>query len=133
MPDKSKYIDVSDFINKLEHPLKEVIVEVRGIILSVNKEITEHIKWNAPSFCFRNDDRITFKLNKDECVQLVFHSGAKGKDSHDKGPIIEDQTGLLEWVADKRALLTFQDIKEVKMKRDSLIKIVKQWLEATVD
>lgn len=123
-------IDVSDFLNKIDHPLKEIIVEVREIILSADKEITEHIKWNAPSFCYRNDDRITFRLNKNDCVQLIFHSGAKGKDSHDKGAIIDDQTGLLEWVADKRALLTFHDIDEVKMKKDMIIKIVKQWLKA---
>jgi uncharacterized protein YdeI (YjbR/CyaY-like superfamily) len=123
-------IDVCDYINKLDHPLKKVIVEIREIILSTDNEITEHIKWNAPSFCYRNNDRITFRLNKKDCVQLIFHSGAKGKDSHDKGAIIDDQTGLLEWVADKRALLTFYDIDEVIMKKDSIKQIVQQWLEA---
>lgn len=132
MAKKTKYIDVNDFINQLNHPLEEIIEEVREIILSSNKEITEHIKWNAPSFCYRNDDRITFKLNKSDCVQLVFHTGAKGKDNNDKGPVICDQSGLLDWVADKRAVLTFVDINEVKIKRDTIIEIVNQWLEATL-
>ncbi|WP_055667737.1 DUF1801 domain-containing protein [Desnuesiella massiliensis] len=132
MSSKSKYIDVNDFMKNLEHPLKELIEEIREIILSTNKEITEHIKWNAPSFCYRNDDRMTFKLNKNDRVQLVFHTGAKGKDTKDKGHVIDDQTGLLEWVADKRALLTFYSIDEIKIKRASMIKIINQWLEATL-
>ena len=132
MSKKTKYIDVNDFINQLNHPLEEVIEEVRKIVLSANKEITEHIKWNAPSFCYRNDDRITFRLNKNDCVQLVFHTGAKGKDTKDKGPLFQDQSHLLEWVADKRALLTFYDINEVKIKRDEIIEIVNLWLKATL-
>jgi hypothetical protein len=131
MDKKTKNIDINDYINQLKHPKVEIIKEVREIILGVNKEITEHIKWNAPSFCYRNDDRITFKLNKSDCVQLVFHTGAKGKDTNEKGPLFSDQSGLLEWVADKRALLTFFDINDVKIKRDAIIEIVTQWLEAT--
>ena len=42
---------VVEFLNNLEHPLKNEIEEVRKIILSVDEQITEHIKWNAPSFC----------------------------------------------------------------------------------
>ena len=132
MPKKTKYIDVNDFIKQLNHPLEDIIEEVRNIILSANKEITEHIKWNAPSFCYRNDDRITFRLNKNDCVQLVFHTGAKGKDTKDKGPLFQDQSHLLEWVADKRALLTFYDINEVKIKKDAIIEIVNLWLKATL-
>ena len=132
MSKETKYIDVNDFINQLNHPLEEIIEEVRKVILSANKEITEYIKWNALSFCYRNDDRITFKLNKKDCVQLVFHTGAKGKDTNDKGPLIQDQSHLLEWVADRRALLTFYDINEVKIKRDAIIEVVNLWLKATL-
>lgn len=37
---KTKLIDINDFLNQLNHPLEEIIEELRGIILSANKEIT---------------------------------------------------------------------------------------------
>jgi hypothetical protein len=41
--------EVDRFLRDLDHPLKEEIVAVRDIILGADKEITEHIKWNAPA------------------------------------------------------------------------------------
>ena len=133
MNKKVKNVDVNDFINDLEHPLKDIIIKLREIILSCNKDITEHIKWNAPSFCYNNDDRITFKLNNKNCVQLVFHTGAKGKDSNTEGPLFEDESNLLAWVADRRALMTFYTVNEVDTKKEEIIKIVNKWLEATIN
>jgi hypothetical protein len=43
---------VNEFMNKLEHPLKSEMEAIRTVILSANNEITEGIKWNAPSFYF---------------------------------------------------------------------------------
>lgn len=33
---KTKYIDVNDFVDKLNHPLEEIIEEVREIIAIIN-------------------------------------------------------------------------------------------------
>lgn len=54
---------VAKFMSSLEHPFKEEIAEVRKIILGTNSRITEKIKWNAPSFCVDDEDRITFNLH----------------------------------------------------------------------
>lgn len=53
---------VSLFLQNNEHPLKAAMLLLREQILSSQKGITEHIKWNAPSFCYGGDDRITFNL-----------------------------------------------------------------------
>ncbi|WP_234978377.1 DUF1801 domain-containing protein [Bacillus tuaregi] len=53
---------VTEFMDELQHPLKEEISMVRQIILSTDQKITEHIKWNAPSFCYDGEDRITLTL-----------------------------------------------------------------------
>jgi len=66
---KKEPIDINEFIDNHPHPLKREIKEVRKIILACGADITEHIKWNAPSFCYLGDDRITFKLNKNDVVQ----------------------------------------------------------------
>ena len=120
--------EVAEFMNKLDHPLKKDIEAVRAIILSANKEITEHIKWKAPSFCFNGEDRVTFNI-RNECILLVFHRGAKVKESKGDGPIFKDTTGLLEWVSHDRALVKLNNSKEVKAKKDLLKKVVSQWVK----
>ena len=124
---------VKEFILATKHPLKKAVEEIRAVILGADKGITEHIKWNAPSFCFDGDDRITFNLSKADRILLIFHRGAKVKESKRKDPLFEDTTRLLEWLAPDRAVLKFQTIEEVAGKKSALKKVVKQWLAATIE
>jgi hypothetical protein len=117
------------FLNKLEHPLKQEIKEVRKIILSVNKRLNEHIKWNAPSFQFNNEDRLTFNLQGKGFFRLIFHSGAKVKDNAVKRQSFDDATMLLEWVADDRAFVKFTDMNDVQAKQDKLAEVISRWLD----
>ena len=48
MSNKSQQVD--RFLEGLDHPLKEQIEQLRLAILDSNDQITEHIKWKAPSF-----------------------------------------------------------------------------------
>jgi hypothetical protein len=41
---------VNEYMRALEHRLKAEMEAVRAIILNANDQITEGIKWNAPSF-----------------------------------------------------------------------------------
>jgi hypothetical protein len=75
----NKENQVVDYMNNLEHPLKKEIEEVRKIILSANNQFTEHIKWNAPSFCINNEDRVTFNLQGKGYFRLIFLRGSKVK------------------------------------------------------
>lgn len=124
---------VKEFIQTSKHPLKKALEEIREIILGADKRITEHIKWNAPSFCFNGDDRITFNLSKNDRILLIFHRGAKVKDSKSKEPLFEDTTGMLEWLAHDRAVVKIQTIEEVAGKKAVLTKVVKRWLSATTE
>lgn len=113
----------------LDHPLKEEIERIRTLILGSSEHLTEHIKWNAPSFCYQGDDRVTFKLYPRDRIQLVFHRGARVKDS--EGFSFEDSTGLLQWVARDRALVTFHDMQDVEAKQTALAQVVTRWVEST--
>lgn len=124
---------VAEFIRSTRHPLKNVVEEVREIVLGVDKAITEHIKWNAPSFCFDGDDRITFNLSKNDYILLIFHRGAKVKDTKSKELLFQDTTNLLEWLSPDRAVIKFQSIEEVADKKAALKKVIKQWLAATTE
>ncbi|CAG9623031.1 DUF1801 domain-containing protein [Sutcliffiella rhizosphaerae] len=131
MEKKSGSEQVEAFLENLTHPHKEEIEEVRRIILSTDQKITEHIKWNAPSFCYHNEDRITFNLNGKGYFRLIFHLGAKVKDSKENEPLIVDSTGLLEWVSSNRAIVKFTCKSDVKEKKAKLREVITKWLEAT--
>lgn len=127
----SGHEQVLKFLAELEHPLKPEIEEVRRIILRADEQLTEHIKWNAPSFCHRDEDRFTFNLRGKGFFTLVFHRGAKVKDPVENGTLIEDTTGLLQWMANDRATVTFSDTHDVIAKQDKLTELIRTWLKAT--
>ena len=118
---------VNQFMSDLNHPLKAEVEAVRAIILGANPQITEHIKWNAPSFQYDDEDRVTFNLHRQDRIQLIFHRGAKVKASDDFA--FEDSTGLLEWAAKDRGIVTLRDMQDVKAKEAALIEVVNQWIQ----
>ncbi|CAI6087035.1 DUF1801 domain-containing protein [Cohnella sp. JJ-181] len=122
---------VEEFLKKLEHPLKREIEEVRRIVLGVDREVSEHVKWKAPSFCYHNDDKITFNLHGNGFFRLVLHRGSKAKESMNLKPYFEDMQGLMEWAASDRAIIKFTDIKDVELKREPLKEAVKRWVDLT--
>ncbi|WP_235941163.1 DUF1801 domain-containing protein [Paenibacillus puerhi] len=122
---------VAEFMKNLEHPLKKEIEEVRTIILSVNEHITEHIKWNAPSFCIHHEDRVTFNLQGKGFFRLVFHCGAKVKKHAELRPHFEEYTELLDWASGDRAIVKLTSSSDVDSKREKLAEVVALWMEVT--
>ena len=66
MPNRSQ--EVERLVSGLDHPMKEGIERLRVAILDSNEEITEHVKWNAPSFRYAGEDRATFRLFPEDRV-----------------------------------------------------------------
>jgi hypothetical protein len=120
---------VDQFLAQLKHPLKAEVARVREIILGANPAITEQIKWRAPSFCINGDDRVTFRLQPPRDVQLIFHRGAKVKDT--TGFSFTDESGLMTWLAPDRATVSFQDMAEIEASRAALAALVDRWVKAT--
>ncbi len=113
----------------LDHPLKDGIERLRAAILDSNAQITEHIKWKAPSFRYADEDRVTFRLYPEDRVQLIFHRGAKVRsDAADFA--FEDHTGLLRWVANDRAVVALRDAEDVDAKLPALVEVVNRWIVA---
>lgn len=127
MPNESA--EVAQFLKALQHPLKPQLQSLRSAILACRADISERIKWNAPSFCVGGDDRVTFRLHPKGHLQLVFHRGAKVKDA--KGFRFEDDSGLLEWAAADRGVVTLRDAQDVEAKQASVVKLVQRWMAAT--
>lgn len=110
---------VETFLAEQDHPFKQEIKAIRDIILAVSPEITEEVKWNAPSFSYKGY-MATFNLWATDHVHLIFHNGA----------ILKDQTGLLAGDYKDRRMVYFKNMAEVKAKKAALIKTVKAWIKA---
>jgi hypothetical protein len=121
---------VTRHIQKLEPSLGKIIEYIRQLILKIDKEISEQIKWNNPSFYYSGEmksfdpkeykrDLIVMNLHKGR-IMLVFPSGAK----------VNDTSGLLEGdYKDGRRLAIFTDMKDVKAKEKNLQIVIKKWLK----
>ena len=116
------------YLHGLDHPMKQEILKIREIIFQVNAKLTEQIKWNAPSFSMEGEDRITFNFPpKKDCIQLVLHRGAKKKDMP-KDRLISDNSGLLKWATDDRALIRFTSMDEILYHQTQFSEIIRKWL-----
>ena len=125
---------VGEFMRGLDHPLKAAVAMVRSIILGASPRIAEGIKWNSPSFYVMESSQYFATINTyrraktDDCVLIIFHQGARVKDSSTPGVTIRDPSGLLEWLAKDRCAVRFYDMKEVKANKAALQGIVRQWI-----
>ncbi|MNS49522.1 hypothetical protein D3C72_821310 [compost metagenome] len=117
---------VAEFMATLDHPRKAEIDAIRQVVLAADPAITEQVKWNAPSFCYAGDDRVTFRLHPPQKVQLIFHRGAKVKDT--AGFRFEDPTGMLTWAAPDRAVLAIADAAD---RHGDLVDLVLRWMRET--
>lgn len=120
---------VRQFISDLDHPLKEVVQMVRSFILNTDKRITEHIKWNTPGFCYHGEERITVNLRARDHIKIIFHRGSRQK--RNRTFTFEDETGLLKWLSEDRAVVQLTDMNDAKTKKTRLISVIKKWLNAT--
>lgn len=50
---------VAALIAALDQPLKPAIEPVRALARGANAGIIERMTWNAPRFCYADDDRVT--------------------------------------------------------------------------
>jgi hypothetical protein len=124
MPNRSQ--EVERLVNGLDHPMKAGIERLRTAILDSNEGITEHVKWNAPSFRYAGEDRVTFRLYPADRAQLVFHRGSRVKDDADTFTF-DDDTGLLKWVAADRAVVPLRD---AEARSRDLVSVVNRWVVA---
>ncbi|MGD9794392.1 MAG: DUF1801 domain-containing protein [Acidimicrobiia bacterium] len=121
---------VDEFLARLVHARAGEIEHLRSAILACSEDITERIKWNAPSFCCDGDDRVTFRLQPGDRVELIFHRGAKKR--HDAAQFtFIDPTGLLTFVAPDRAVLALADSDDTEDKTAPIVALVEAWMRAT--
>jgi uncharacterized protein YdhG (YjbR/CyaY superfamily) len=118
-PDKSakKNVDENDavenYMRDLKHPLKDAIELTRKIIKSADKNISERIKWNAPSYYYQKD-LVTFNPRNQKLVHLVFHHPF----------IVKIKSGLLLGDYKDRRMVYFKDPENILANKKELKRIM---------
>ncbi|MGH2619223.1 MAG: DUF1801 domain-containing protein [Anaerolineales bacterium] len=73
--------EVDAWFDRLDHPLKGLMLKVRRVILASDRRVTESIKWSTPTFSY-NGDIASFIPQAKSFVSLLFHRGAEIPGKH---------------------------------------------------
>ncbi|MBL7858531.1 MAG: DUF1801 domain-containing protein [Cyclobacteriaceae bacterium] len=122
--------EVDQFIEKLTHPLLDVIKEVREIIMGADTNIGEHIKWNAPAFYYTGEmkpynpkeykrDIVVMNLNKKEFVLLILPTGSR---------LTVAKELKQENLPDGRKIVKIHSLQETKATRTALQLLIQEWI-----
>lgn len=121
---------VDEYLAALDNPMKEAVVALRDLLVAADPSSELGIKWNAPSYGRDGEHRVTFNISpKGDRFKLVFHRGAKVREDAFS---FADSAGLLEWVADDRATVTFGGLEDVSSRGTAVVELVGRWIDATV-
>lgn len=120
---------VARWLASCSHPLRDVLEALRAVVVVAEPRLVEGIKWNAPSYAFAGDDRITCNLSAPDRVRLIFHCGVRKRATNGRVPVAD--RGLLEWAGDDRGIATFRSLAEVEAAEQALGELLREWLAAT--
>ena len=121
--------EVEGLVAALPEASRAAIQALRGLVAASHPGVSEHVKWNGPSFMIDGDDRISLGVAKGGAVRAVLHRGAKVKST--EGFAFADDTGLIQWAALDRGVVTFADEAEVAAKAEAFRSLCRRWFEAT--
>jgi hypothetical protein len=128
----SESVSVDAYMERLKHPLSDVVAALRKVILEADRSVGEEVKWNAPAFFYTGEMKafdpkkyerhlIVFNLFQKNCIRLVFWHGDRANDS----------TGFLEGdYKDGRRLAMFRTMKDVEAGKKKLQQVVRKQLAA---
>ena len=110
---------VDAYMRDVDHPFKAEMEAVRAIILSASPKLEERIKWNAPSFYYK-EDLGAFHPRATEYAHLILlFPGGVG---------IPAKSSLLEGKEKDRREAKFYSLADVETKKAVLTKLVKAWV-----
>lgn len=120
---------VTQHIAKLPKEIQPAIEYLRQVMLSIDKEISEHIKWNSPAFYYTGEmkefdpkeykrDILVMNLRNDK-IMCILPTGMK----------IKTNTEILEGdFKDGRRIINFKNLEDIKQKEVKLREAIKEWL-----
>jgi uncharacterized protein YdhG (YjbR/CyaY superfamily) len=112
---------VNTWLTKLEPVVKKEVEAVRKIIKDSSTKLSERIKWNAPSYYYK-EDILTFGPYKTQKLLLVFHHPA----------VVKVKSKLLEGEYKDRRLVHFKDKADAEKNKKELVRIINEIIK-TID
>ena len=109
---------VDDWFERLDHPLKPLMLKVRRVVLASDKRVTESVKWSTPTYSY-NGDIASFIPQAKSFVSLMFHRGSEIPGRH---PRLEGDARLAR-------TMRFASAEELKKYTPDLQKVIRAWCE----
>ena len=120
---------VQGWIKRCDVERALLVTRLRALALAAAPDVTEQIKWDAPSFCVDGDDRITLGIERKGGVRAVLHRGAKVRDASDFA--FDDPDKLAKWPAADRGVMQFANTEALDGKAAAVGALFERWLAAT--
>lgn len=108
---------VDAYMEKLDNPQKEIWQKIRTIVLEVDPNMEEDIKWGAPTFIYQGNIA-TFNPRAKKFVNLTFHTGA----------FIDDPAGVLEGDAKEARVFRVTNADALEEKKAGLVAVIRNWI-----
>ncbi len=120
---------VDEHVSKLNPEEQEIVNELRDLVLSIDSEIREHIKWNSPAFYYNGEmkafdakeykrDLLVVNSHRGK-ILLVFPTGAK----------INDAAGLKgKDYPDGRKIITLEKLSDLEKIKPELEAGIADWM-----
>jgi hypothetical protein len=121
--------EVDAFLASAAHPRTAEIQRLRAAILDADPGISETVKWRAPNFRYGGVDRVTFRLQPGDVVQLVLHRGAKVRTDSDTYSF-DDPSGLVEWVTPDRGVVRLDHPADTADRLPAIVQLVRRWVRS---
>lgn len=110
---------VEAWVNKQPEAAKSDINALRKIIKLASPKLNERIKWNAPSYYYK-EDILTFGPYKTHKLLLVFHHPA----------VVSIKSPLLEGTYKNRRLVHFKNKTDAEKNKKELIRTIREIVKA---
>jgi hypothetical protein len=122
-------MDVAEYLAGLQHSRRSDIERIRAAILGADPDISETIKWNAPNFVFAGVDRVTFRLQPGDRVDLVLHRGARPRADTDSF-VFDDPSGLIRWATPDRGVIAIPEGADLDALLVEVLPVIRAWVRS---
>ena len=109
---------VDAWFEKYDNPQKDLVQSVRQVILDTDPQVTETIKWQAPTFLYRGNIASFYPKTKTH-VSLMFHTGAS----------LPDPYGVLEGDGATSRVLRILNHDDLTAKTAAIRGLVTSWIQ----
>ena len=110
--------EVDAWFERLDHPLKGLMLQVRRVALASDHRVAESIKWSTPTFSYNGDIASLIPQAK-SFVSLLFHRGSEIPGKH---PRLEGDSRLAR-------TMRFASAEELRQNKLDLEKAIRAWCD----